>query len=119
MVVTAVNKDGSAGGEIGSGVGDVGVNLDAAGVAGRAGEEDAIGETLKGPVGVVGVGGEEALERLDAIVVVVEDIALEAEAVGEEIGDVEGGVGGLAEVFEDAAEGGVGECIVDGGGGGG
>jgi len=58
-----------------------------------------------GGVGVVGVGGEEAVEGLDAVVVIVEHVALDADAVGEEIRNMEGRAGGGAEGFEDAAEG--------------
>ena len=93
------------GADRGLGTGDVSVDLDTAKFGAAAGEEDAIGRALEGPVGIVGVGGEEAIEGLDAIVVIVENVALDAEAIGEEIGNLERGADGLAERFEDAAEG--------------
>ena len=106
VIVASVDQHGGArGGDRGLRTGDVGVDFDAALLSAATGEEDAIGGALEGPIGGVGVGGEEAGEGLDAVVVVVEDVALHAEAVGEEIGNVEGGAGGLAERFKDAAEG--------------
>jgi hypothetical protein len=119
VVVAAVDEDAGSGGKAGRGVREVGMDFDAAGVAGAAAEKNTVGETLEGPMRIVGVGGEEALEGLDTVVVVVEDVALETDAVGEEIGDVQGGLGGLTEVLEDAAERGIGEGVVDGGRGGG